>query len=254
MKRKLLCIMAIVLALAFSTTALAATTDDVQTLWRQVGEELEGLREKNLTDSQQETLRSIQNDYFALARSDNNASNWNSERADKITSFVETLSEAQKTAFEDFIPQIPAEGAAGIARPDGTMPERPTGEGLNGERPAPPSGERPDGTPPTMPEGMEFAGSPPPGGMAAGTRPQGEPGYAMTDEEREAMKEKRDAFTATLSEAQKAAYEDIFPANKDGESGMFPLAEIDLSAMTSSELADMEERLNSMLAQLKQLK
>jgi hypothetical protein len=254
MRRKVIFVLAIMLAFAFGTTALAATADGVQALWRQVGEELGALRGKTLTESQQETLKAVQDEYFKLIRNDNTTHVRDTEREEKITSFMASLSESQKTAFDEFMPKMPAGEPTGGNKPNGMPPARPEGEDYNGERPAPPSGAKPAGTP-ARPDGTAFPASPPSAGMPQGERPEGGAGFAMTDEEREAMKEKREAFIATLSEAQKEAYEDIFPADMEGGEGrMFPMAEIDLSALTSSELANMEGRLNSMLTKLKQLK
>ncbi len=253
MKRKLLCVLAVALVIALSTTAMAATAEGVQALWQEVGDGLEELRGKTLTETQQEALKSIQDGYFKLAHGKRDT-----EREAKLAAFKETLSESQKTAFEAFMPKLPeGEFPSDGTQPTGTPPARPEGD-VTGERPAPPSGERPTGAPPARPEGGDARPAPAEGEQPNGAPPAGGGGRAMTEEERAAMQEKRDAFAATLTEAQKAIYEEIFPVKApegqgEGEGRKPPQTEIDLSSLTVSELAELEARLNELLAQLKQI-
>ncbi len=260
MKRKLMCALAIVLVFALGTTAFAATAASVKTLWEQVNDKLEELREKTLTETQQATLRTIQDSFMKLTHSD-------PEREAKLTAFTETLSESQKAAFEEIMPKMPegeppADGQPTGAQPVGAPPARPEGAGT-GERPAPPSGERPTGTPPARPEGDSSARPAPPTGTD-GTPPAGGRGQ-MTEEELAAMQAKRDAFAATLTEAQKAAYEEIFPAKapeapsaeegqaSSAEKEKAPKFEADFSKLTSEQLAEMETQLKDLLTQLNKL-
>ncbi len=75
---------------------------------------------------------------------------------------------------------------------------------------------------------------------------------------RAAMQAKREAFHQTLSEAQKTAYEEIFPAQakehqtQEGEPNVregTPSAP-DMSELTAEELSELETQLNSLLARL----
>ncbi len=272
MKRKVLYILA-ALILVSSTALAAVSVSSVQALWQEVNAKVQELRSETLTEAQQESLRVIQGDFMRLGRGGIDQ--------EKLEAFKATLNESQKAAFEELMPAMPT-GEGNGTMPYGAPPERPEGDGTgtppappSGERPqgAPPSGEMPQGTPPARPEG-DGTGRPT---MAAGETngsSGGGRGPAMTEEqraemekERAAMQEKREAFKAQLSEAQKTAYEEIFPAQmqepqenqaQDGEQSAKkdrPAQPApDLSELTDEELSELETQLKGLLEKLNVIK
>ncbi len=263
MKRKVLYVLAAVVLV--SSTALAAVSvSSVTALWQEVNAKIEELRSETLTETQQETLRTIQGDFMRIGRSGIDQ--------EKLEAFKATLSESQKTAFDELMPQMPAGGPSDGAMPNGAPPERPE---VAGTPPTPPSGEMPQGTPPARPEGDgtgrptiasgEMNGSP----QGGGRRPaMTEEERAEMEKEREAMEAKREAFKATLSEAQKTAYDEIFRAtperepqepqangSEQGNREAPPQMEApDLSELTSEELSEMETQLKGLLEKLNVIK
>ncbi len=251
MKRKILYVLA-ALALISSTAFAAVTASGVQALWHEVNAKAEELRAETLTESQQESLWTIQREFMALGRGEMDS--------EKLEAFKATLSESQKAAFEELMPAMPTGEPDDGTKPSGTPPERPNGQ-ASGERPAPPTGERPEGAPPARSEGGTGTRPTMAQGEMNATPPQGR-GPAMTEEERSAMEAKREAFQKTLSEAQKAAYEEIFPSpaeapasgQQSGRQEPPQMAAPDLSELTSAELSELNTKLNDLLARLNKIK
>lgn len=225
MKRKIIWVIAAVLIVALSANAFAATTvSDVQALEQQVSAKITELNTKTLTSAQKKTLASVEKSFAKLLGNSANSSapKQDTDREAKLTAFKATLTEAQKTAFEEIMPQMPG-GMGSGARPSGSPP------------PTPAAGEKPQGSPPP-----------------AGERKQ----MQMSDADKAAMEAKRTAFVNTLSESQKQAFEQIFPSQPADAAQQIQQpqqAASDLSKLTASQLAKREKSLKSMLTKLGKL-